>query len=52
MLHSGCKVESVYVPPIKQPRRRWKWNKCLPLVVLALAGWVAVAWWAGTIWGR
>lgn len=42
------KVESVYIPPVRQSRRRW--NPPWPLVALILAGWVAVMWWAGIVW--
>ncbi|MCL6479312.1 MAG: hypothetical protein K6T65_13045 [Peptococcaceae bacterium] len=36
--------------PQGEVRRRWRWNRCLPLVALALAGWVAVMWRIGILW--
>lgn len=33
----GCKVESVYIPSVEQPRRRWRWNPTGPILILALA---------------
>ena len=30
------KIESVYVPKLKQKRLRWRPEKCLPLVILYL----------------
>jgi len=44
------RVDSLYIPrdPLLKNRRRWRWQKCKLIGVVALAGW-AVVWYFGII---
>lgn len=43
-------IDSVYQSKLTK-RRVWKWYKCLPLVGLGLAFWVAIMFCMGCEWG-